>query len=166
MNNLFLRIICICVYITIRTNQFKDDCTTVIVTMQDRCEYCVRKKVYFYKNLWFPLVIHDLRFSCDNCSQECSRSVEWDAKAIACQETRKINGFAQVSRRAKSKARTFGNCADTKVIFQDRAMCRSDEITGSNFAIYAESYIAPGDFLSIIRIIKGIIKTCNMIEYN
>lgn len=67
-------------------------------------------KEYFYKNLRLPLVFHDLRFSCDNCSQEHSRSAEWEAKAIACQETWEINGFERVSRRVKSKGRTFGNC--------------------------------------------------------
>jgi len=67
-------------------------------------------KEYFYKNLRLSLVFDDLRFSRDNCSQEHSCSTEWEAKAIACQETWEINGFEQVSHRAKSKGRTFGNC--------------------------------------------------------
>jgi len=94
-------------------------------------------KEYFYKNLRFPLVLDDLRFSRDNCSQAHSRSpTEWEAKAIACQETWEMNGYeCRVARNQKVGLLAI---ADTKVILQDRATCRLTVITRSNFVVYVE----------------------------
>ena len=124
-------------------------------------------KEYFYKNLRFPLVLDDLRFSRDNCSQAHSRSTEWEAKAIACQETWEINGYERVSRCAKSKGGTFGNCGHEGDSSRscNVSLNRDNAIQFCGLRRTTESYyIRQLSFIN--HIIKRIIKTCNMIEYN
>lgn len=150
-----------------RINQCKIWKQYVTITMQGRRILHTQKNTFIkiYGSHWYLMIYDSHVITVPRCA--CSRSSEWEAKAIACQEMWEINGFERVSRRVKSKGGTFGNCGHggdssrscNVSLDRDNAIqfCGLRGTTGSY-------YIRQLSFIN--HIIKRIIKTCNMIKHN